>query len=51
MQGACRFGGKKCEVVHICICENQNREITKVQITTEYTNKPYTNNLYMFKKD
>ena len=24
VQGACRFGGKKkCEVVHICICESQ----------------------------
>ena len=24
VQGACRFGGKKCEVVHICICKSQN---------------------------
>ena len=24
MQGACRLGEKKCEVVNICICESQN---------------------------
>ena len=24
VQGACRFGEKKCEVVHICICKSQN---------------------------
>ena len=24
VQGACRLGEKKCEVVNICICESQN---------------------------